>query len=87
MVLNLARRAAKLFFFLLIMVVTGRTLGGGDKYINVEYARKVAVLINGESNIESIYDAFFYIDFSIVISITIVVYLIIMKLIKIIRSS
>lgn len=84
---TLARRAAKCVFFILIMLVVGRSLGGAETYISQDFARKVAVLISGESNIETLYDAYFYIDFVIVVSITTAVYLITMKLIKKIRSK
>ncbi len=84
---TLARRAAKCVFFILITLAVGRSLGGADTYISQDFARKVAVFINGESNIETLYDAYFYIDFVIVVSITTAVYLITMKLIKKIRSK
>jgi hypothetical protein len=64
------------------MLGVGRSLGGAETYISQELARKVAVFISGESNIETLYDAYFYIDFVIVVSITTAVYSIIMKLIK-----
>ncbi|WP_343550858.1 hypothetical protein [Pantoea sp.] len=84
---TLARRAAKCVFFLLITLVVGRSIGGAETYISQDFARKVAVLISGESNIETLYDAYFYIDFVIVVSITTAVYLITMKLVKKIRSK
>jgi len=82
---TLARRAAKCVFFILIMLVVGRSLGGAETYISQDFARKVAVLISGESNIETLYDAYFYLDVVIVVSITTAVYLTTMKLIKKIR--
>lgn len=82
---TLARRAAKCVFFILIMLVVGRSLGGAETYISQDYARKVAVFISGESNIETLYDAYFYLDVVIVVSITTAVYLTTMKLIKKIR--
>lgn len=84
---TLARRAAKCLFFILITLVVGRSLGDSETYISQDFARKVAVFISGESNIETLYDAYFYIDFVIVVSITTAVYLITMKLIKKIRSK
>lgn len=84
---TLARRAAKCGFFILITLVVGRSLGGAEKFISQDFARKVAVFISGESNIETLYDAYFYIDFVIVVSMTTAVYLITMKLIKKIRSK
>ncbi|MCX0497737.1 hypothetical protein [Erwinia billingiae] len=84
---TLARRAAKCVFFILITLVVGRSLGGAETFISQDFARKVAVFISGESNIETLYDAYFYIDFVIVVSITTAVYLITMKLLKKIRSK
>lgn len=84
---TLVRSAAKCVLFILIMLVVGRSLGGAETYISQDFARKVAVFISGESNIETLYDAYFYIDFVIVVSITTAVYLITMKLIKKIRSK
>ncbi|HBZ14943.1 MAG TPA: hypothetical protein DEO73_04185 [Pantoea sp.] len=69
------------------MLVVGRSLGGAETYISQYFARKVAVFISGASNIETLYDAYFYIDFVIVVSITTAVYLITMKLINKIRSK
>lgn len=84
---TLVRRAAKCVFFILITLVVGRSLGGAETYISQDFARKVAVFNSGESNIETLYDAYFYIDFVIVVSITTAVYLVTMKLIKKIRSK
>lgn len=69
------------------MLVVGRSLGGAETYISQNFARKVAIFINGESNIETLYDAYFYIDFVIVVSVTTAVYLTIVKLIKKTRSK
>ena len=84
---TLARRAAKCVLFLVIMLVVGRSLGGAETYISQYFARKVAVLISGASNIETLYDAYFYIDFVIAVTVTTAVYLIIMKLINKIKSK
>lgn len=78
----LALRIAKCVFFILITLVVGRSIGCADTYISQDFAHKVAVFISGESNIETLYDAYFYIDFSIVMSSSTAVYLTIMKLIK-----
>ena len=83
----LARRTAKCVFFILITLFVGRSLGGAETYVSQDFARKVAIFISGKSNIETLYDAYFYIGFVIVMSITTVVYLTIMKLIKKTRSK
>lgn len=62
-----ARWVVKCAFFLLVSLVVGRSLGGEETYISQDFARKVAVLITGESNIEPLYDAYFYMDFAIVL--------------------
>ncbi|MCQ8228975.1 MULTISPECIES: hypothetical protein [Pantoea] len=62
-----ARWVVKCAFFLLVSLVVGRSLGGEETYISHDFARKVAVLITGESNIEPLYDAYFYMDFAIVL--------------------
>lgn len=79
---TLARRSAKCVLFLLILLVVGKSLGGAEIYISQDFARKVAVFISGESNIETLYDAYFYMDVVVMVSITTAVYLITMKLIK-----
>jgi preprotein translocase subunit SecG len=84
---TLARRTAKRVFFLLIILVVGKSLGGAETYISQDFARKVAVFISGKSNIETLYDAYFYIDFVIVVFLTTAVYLITMTLIQKIRSK
>jgi hypothetical protein len=62
-----ARWVVKCAFFLLVSLVVGRSLGGEETYISQDFARKVAVLITGESNIKTLYDAYFYMDFAIVL--------------------
>ncbi|WP_255478940.1 hypothetical protein [Pantoea sp. ME81] len=83
----LARRIAKCVFFILLSLAVGRSIGSAETYISQDFADKIAVFISGESNIETLYDAYFYIDFSIVMSITTAVYLTIAKLIKKTRSK
>lgn len=77
----LARRATKTVFFI-IMFVIARTLGSPEGYINHALASKLALLISGDVNAESIYDAYFYIDFSSVFIITTGIYIIVIKLIN-----
>lgn len=79
---TLARRATKTVFFIIIMFVIARTLGSPEGYINHALASKLALLISGDVNAESIYDAYFYIDFSSTFIITTGIYTIVIKLIN-----
>lgn len=84
---TLARSVAKIVFFVLVMFAVARTLGNPEIYINHDLASKIAQLISGDVNAESIYDAYFYLDVISVVSITTIVYLVTMKLIKKIRNK
>ena len=77
-----ARRAAKTIFFFIIMFAVARMLGNPEIYINHTLASKLALLISGDVNAESIYDAYFYIDASSVLVITTGIYIVVMKLIN-----
>jgi len=79
---KLARRTAKTAFFLIVMFVVARSIGNPEMYVNHDLASKLAQLVSGDVNAESIYDAYFYIDVATVMSITTAIYLIAMKLIK-----
>jgi len=83
----LARKATKIIFFIMIMLVVGRTLGDPESYVDHELAKKIAQLIGGDINSESLYDAYFHIDFFTVITTTTAIYIFSMKLIKKIRSK
>ncbi|EDI4151280.1 hypothetical protein CD538_23055 [Salmonella enterica subsp. enterica serovar Bareilly] len=84
---TLARRTAKTVFFAVILLIVARSLGNPELYINHGLASKVAQLISGDINAESIYDAYFYLDVLSVLAITIVIYLVIVKSVKKIRSK
>lgn len=69
-------------FILTDIACSGEVTRWPEIYISQDFARKVAVFISGESNIETLYDAYFYMDVVVMVSITTAVYLITMKLIK-----
>lgn len=82
-----ARRVAKVAFFIFITFAIARTLGPAEVYINHDLARNLAQFMSGDVNAESIYDAYFYIDFSSVLIMAIVIYITVIKLVKKIRSK
>ncbi|EJE9489041.1 hypothetical protein RRS04_004644 [Klebsiella aerogenes] len=69
------------------MFAVARTLGNPEIFINHDLARKLAQLISGDVNAESMYDAFFYLDVVSVVAITTIIYITAMKLIRKIRNK
>ncbi|HFO0254631.1 TPA: hypothetical protein ACHIDA_000775 [Raoultella ornithinolytica] len=84
---TLARRLARVAYFLLILLVIGRTLG--DPYLWVNHDYWVVHLFYGDDDagVENIEDVFFYIAFITEITAATAIYLITMKLIRKIRSK
>ncbi|WP_029592095.1 hypothetical protein [Franconibacter pulveris] len=84
-----AIRLSKVLFFILLFVAVGRTLGNPYNWVNHSSADKLATFIYGYGHVggEEIDNTYFYIDVLAVITITIVIYLITMKLIRKIRSK
>lgn len=83
---TLVLKVAKVIFFALILFSVIYSLGNPEFYVNHALASQVAQLVDGDLNAESIYDAYFYIDVISVITLSVIIYLITMKLIKKIRS-
>jgi len=69
------------------MIAVGRWLGEPEKYISYEFAKKIATLTGGDINAETVYDAYFYIGFIVVISTTAVIYILTMRLVNKIMSK
>lgn len=76
------RRVLKTIFFILLSIAVGRLLGAPEKWINGELADKVAFLLYRDVNIETLYDAWFYLSVITVLSITTLLYIFIMTLVK-----
>ncbi|MGK8934442.1 hypothetical protein ACRS85_17090 [Pluralibacter gergoviae] len=86
---TLARRLAKVAYFLLILFVIGRSLGDPYLWVNHDLGYWVVHLFYGneDAGVENIEDVFFYIAFITEIAATTAIYLIMMKLIRKIRSK
>lgn len=84
-----ARRLAKVVYFLLILLVIGRSLGDPYFWVNHDFGYWVVHLFYGdnEAGAENIEDVFFYIAFLIEIAVATAIYLVTMKLIRKIRSK
>ena len=83
-----AVRLLSVFLFLAIFVAVGRTLGDPYNWVNDVLADKFANLLYGYGKVgaEEIDDVYFYIDVVSVIAITVVLYLIVVKLITRLRN-
>lgn len=84
-----AIRLLSVFLFLAIFVAVGRALGDPYYWVNDALADKLANLLYGYGKVgaEEIDDVYFYIDVVSVIAITVVLYLIVVKLIRRLRNS
>lgn len=82
MVTALARNAVKILFFLIITFAVARSLGHPENYADHKFVSQLALFLTGDVNAESIYDAYFYIDFFTVVTISIAFYLITIMLIR-----
>jgi hypothetical protein len=83
---HLAHRFVKIFYFILLFFCAGHILPSPESYINYDIARELALLINGNESADSMYDAYSYIDWGIMLIISILFYILTMKSIKKIRS-
>lgn len=83
-----ASRLLSIFLFLAIFVAVGRALGDPYNWVNDVLADKFANLLYGYGKVgaEEIDDVYFYIDVVSVIAITVVLYLIVVKLITRLRN-
>lgn len=82
-------RLLNVLFFLLLFAEVGRTLGNPYDWVNPALADKVSTLIFGYGSVggEEIDDTYFYIGLLSVIAITVVTYVVTMKILKRIRSK
>lgn len=84
---TLVRRALKIAFYLLLSVCVGRAMGSPEIWMNHSAAHWIGHLLYGPGEIgaDNFYDLYFYISILTVFPITTVIYILTMKLIKIIR--
>lgn len=83
---NLARRASRIIYFLILLFIVGHMLPGPELYINYDLARTTAMIITGNENAESMYDAYSLIDWLTILIIITPIYILTMNLIKKIRN-
>lgn len=83
---TLALKASKLIYFIALFIGVGHTMPKPYQYINYDLQAKLCVFLYDNRNADTMYDTSFYIDMSVILVITIVIYIITMKLINKIRS-
>ena len=81
---TLARRVIKIAFYILLSLVVGRTLGNPETWMNHELASQIGHIVYGPGEVgaDNFYDLYFYISVIVVFSITTVLYLLTMMLIR-----
>src|SRR5471030_2671285 len=83
------RRVLKVAFFILLLIIVGRCMVDPFYWLNYDFVLNVGHLMYGigEVGAENIDDTYFYIDFIISITTTTAIYLLMVILIKKIRSK
>lgn len=76
------RRVSKAIYFIILLVSVGHILPPPESYIDYDLARRLALFINGNENAESMYDAYSYIDWIVMLIIIIPFYMLTVKLIE-----
>lgn len=84
-----ARRIAKVIFYILLSLVIARILGAPENWISDKFYSWLGHLIYGQGEIgaDNYYDLYFYVSVITVFSMTTLIYLVTMKLIKKIRRK
>ena len=83
---TVASKIIKFLYFILIIFCFGHALPDPEDYISYDLASKFCHFIYGAVNADSLYDAYSFIDWIIMLFIAITVYIITIKLIKILRK-
>jgi len=86
---TLVRRIAKVIFYFVLSLVIARTAGNPEEWMshNCSYWLGHIIYGPGEIGADNFYDLYFYISVITVFSITTVIYILTMKLIKKIRKK
>ncbi|GDM17392.1 hypothetical protein BvCmsNSNP012_04066 [Escherichia coli] len=81
---TLARKTFKIAFYIAISWIVGRSLGSPETWINPEFANQLGHMIYGPGDIgaDNFYDLYFYISVITIFSITSIIYILIMTLLR-----
>jgi hypothetical protein len=80
----LARKITKIIFYFVTSLIVGRTLGSPEIWFSHDLATRIAKLLYGDGDIgaDNFYDLYFSLSVITVFSITTVIYMLTMKLIR-----
>lgn len=70
----LARRVAKVCYFVMIIIGLGHLLPAPESYIDYDFAMMICDYLYGSVNADSMYDVFSDIDLIIILAITTTIY-------------
>lgn len=84
-----ARRISKVIFYFITSIIIGRMLGSPEMWFDDDCVTRLAMLIydDGEIGADNFYDLYFYLSVISVFSITTVVYILTINLLRKIRSN
>lgn len=78
----LARKFCRVFYFIILIICIGQILPPPESYINYNLTTKLALCISDNESAESMYVAYSYIDWFVMLVIVTPLYILTMKLIK-----
>ncbi len=81
---TLVRRLSKIIYFIILFVITGRSTGDPELWFNDDMATRIGHVIYGPGEIgaDNFYDLYFYIHITAILPVTLLIYVMTMKLIK-----
>lgn len=86
---TLVRRLSKIIYFIILFVITGRSTGDPELWFNDDMATRIGHVIYGPGEIgaDNFYDLYFYIHITAILPVTLLIYVMTMKLIKKLRKK
>lgn len=86
---TLVRRLSKIIYFIILFVITGRSTGDPELCFNDDMATRIGHVIYGPGEIgaDNFYDLYFYIHITAILPVTLLIYVMTMKLIKKLRKK
>ena len=81
---TLARKVFKVMFYILLSLAVGRTLSHPEAWFNRSLAIRIGQIVNGTGEVgaDNLYEIYFYISLITIFSMTTLIYVMAMKLIK-----
>lgn len=85
---TLARKTVKIAFYVLLSLIVGRAMGSPEIWMDRDWISRIGLFLYGpgETGADNIYDLYFYISVITIFSVTTVIYVFAMWLLKKIRG-